>query len=123
MKKISDEQRDALSFSKRLLIRGILKHNVNIYSGNSLQDGLQFIIPSGLWSKQEDFIFSKIYQGRNIEPEILNTVIIEDYFIMAYTVYTEEDDDEVHFLYNAKDFSLEEVKFYRESDILEEVWR
>ena len=120
--KLSKAQRDVLSLNKRVLIRGVLKHSVNIYDEDSLQDGLEFIIPSSLWSKQEDFIYSNIYGGKNIDIEPLNAAVY-NYFIMAHTVYTEDEDDEVHFYYSAKDFSLVKVLYYRESDILERVWQ
>ena len=123
MKRINSVQRDALSFNKRLLIKGILKYNVNIYSENSIQENYEHIIPDVLWSKQEKFIFSKIYQDENIDIEPLNVGIIGDSLIIAYTIYTKEEDDEIHFYYNSKDFSFEKILYFKESDTLEEVWQ
>ncbi|MFW6029770.1 MAG: hypothetical protein ACOCRO_05895 [Halanaerobiales bacterium] len=120
--KLSKVQRDVLSLNKRVLVRGVLKHSVNVYDEDSLQDGLEFIIPSDLWSNQEDFIYSNIYRGKNIGIEPLNTTIYK-YFIMVYTVYTEDEDDEVYFYYSTKDFSLVKILYFKESDTLETIWQ
>ncbi|MFW6047349.1 MAG: hypothetical protein ACOCP4_06165 [Candidatus Woesearchaeota archaeon] len=120
--KLSEAQKDVLSLNRRLLIRGVLKHSVNVYDDDSLQDKWEFIIPSGMWSKQEDFIHNDIYGGKIIDVEPLK-IVSHDYFIMAHTVYTEDETDEVHFCYGAKDFSLVKVLYYRESDILERIWQ
>lgn len=120
--KLSKAQIDQLSFSKKTLIKSILKYNINIYNENSLGKNLEFIIPALLGGKQEDFIYSKIYKGKNVEPELINVALRDDHFIMAYNVFTDDEDDEVHFLYDAKDFSFQEILYYEEADKLEGIW-
>jgi hypothetical protein len=121
--KLSDAQIDQLSFDKKTLIKGILSNNVNIYNDDSLQDKLKFIMPNKLEGRQEDFIFSMIYKGKNIEPDFINIALREPFVILAYSVFTDRDEeDEVHFLYNVKDFSFHEVRYYKESDELEGIW-
>ena len=121
--KLSDAQIDQLSFNKKSLIRGVLKHGVNVYNEKSLKQNIDYIFPVFLGSKQEDFIYSKIYKGKNIEIELINVAFRGDYFIMAYNIFTDKDeDDEVHFLYDAKDFSFQEVLYYEEADKLKGIW-
>ena len=120
--KLSKAQIDQLSFGKRTLIKGVLKYNVNVYDENSLQQNIDYIFPAFLGSNQEDFIYSKIYKGKNVEIELINVAFRGDYFIMAYNIYTDREDDEVHFLYDARDFSFIEVRYFEGADELEGVW-
>lgn len=125
--KLNKAQIDKLSFERRTLIKSILKYNINIYNENSLENNLERILPvkfiTGGLGVGEAFIINIIYKGKNVEPELINVALRDDYFIIAYDVFTDGDEeDEVHFLYSAKDFSFKEVRYFKEADELEGVW-
>ena len=122
--KLTNKQRNELSFNKRVIIKLVMKHNMNVLDEDVLKYNLDFIIPVSLGRSQKHFIYKKIYEDKDVDLTLQTSFLLDKHFVIVYTISIEDaDDDEVHFIYDAKNFDFQKIEYYTNTENLEKVWQ
>ena len=120
---LTNKQKSELSFDKRMIIKLVIKHGINVLDENSLKYNLDFIISTSLGSAQKHFIYKEIYKSKDVDLKLQTSFILDNYFVVVYVVEIDDaDNDEIHFIYSAKNFDFKRIEYYTNTENLEKVW-